>query len=289
MEKSKRVECFEISEEISDSIEIAYERLYGKKMESNQRATIYSKIINTFNEEEKYIDKALKAIKELNEYIKKDLKENPIDENVFKKWQQKASEIEELVYTERRESYKLAKDYIPKKAEDYYDHYTREELLNIEVNGGKDLHEKLSLLFGQKCGVIIGMFNTGMYDMNQKEVQNYLKENNVYYKKNRFTDIMSDELLCYKLAGIYQLKDEVLELYYEEYIYLEPEEKDKYLKTGYYDEKSEEYREIIVAAEMIGTAVKDTYYNKYYTTPLEELKNSNIYGTQLEIGNINKR
>lgn len=289
MEENKRVTFFRISEEISDSIEIAYQKIYDQKIENHQRTYIYGEIIKVFSQESEHLDKAIKAIKELNEYIKNDLCSDNLDKYTFERWREKAIEIEELVYTEKRESYKLAKDYIPKKAADYYDFNQREELIKKEIDGGRELHEKLALLFGPKWGTIIGSFNIGMYGMNQKETQKYLKENDVYYKKNRFTDIMSDELLSYKLAGMRQLGDDVMDLYYDEYGYLPAEEKDKYRKTGFYKEDSWEYKSMLVDAEMIGKAVKDTYYNKYYITPLEELKNSNVYGTQIEIKEVNKR
>lgn len=286
MEKVKRVEIFKTISEISDYIELVYEKVYNKKVEGNERSILLSRVIGAFNPEQDYVDEMLSSVLRLRDYIKTQIISGSIDANFINDWYEKSLEIEELIYSGREAVYNIEKKEVLELAQKYYDSLERKDLLKLEKDYSQRIQKKLGQLFGAKKGVIMGNFNKGMYGANQTETSKYLKENNVEFRCERFVDIMSDHLLCYRVAGLHEVKEQMLAIYYGDYADLTDEEKEEVSKTGYYSEKSKEYRYMETASFVIGKIVKELYANKYGVTPLDELENSNVYGEQLSIDSI---
>lgn len=173
-------------------------------------------------------------------------------------------EIEEVKYKESifdRETHDVVKKFYRKIDEESYDRSELEEYEEFCNN----LFKKKSSVFGIKdaSGRILGEFNKGMYDNTREKIIEMYKENGFKVSSTeRFIDSMSDELLKYRIIGLY-----ILSRYCEKV----EKEWEKNVTDSLSCVSKEQYDKIKKRAKELGVIMKEEYIDNYNKTPLEEI------------------
>lgn len=150
--------------------------------------------------------------------------------------------------------------------------YNRQELEKYEESCNHILKSKTSI-YGQPkaSGQIVGDLNRGMYGSTREELIKFIKENGIKISKdNRFINMMSTELLKYRVVGLY-----IASRYCEkiEARWMQ-NAKDSLSKVTLKD--FEETRE---KTKKLGSIIKEKYQEENGITPREEIL-KNIYTGQ---------
>lgn len=182
--------------------------------------------------------------------------------------------MEELASSElaSRDSFKNDMDKLIDKVIGLVSHYNREELEGYENACNNVLKEK-SAIFGLKdvSGKLIGELNRGMYGHTREEIIELYRDCGVKIStSDRFIDNMSDELLKYRIAGLFiasrycdKVKNE-----WESAL----SSSDSYPGKEALDKTRSRTKEL-------GMILKDKYISKNKKSPFKEIT-TNIFGNQ---------
>lgn len=249
----------------------------SKKTNDNDAHLLYKNIKDTLEDTEDNLNKEYQFLNHLNEYLEEAISNNDFtrlsSEHIFSK----VHELKRQVYgepkpkakdTKHQELYKIAIKYINQELESSKDQ-NKEELIAKDKRVSLHLANTLGNLFGKERGQIIGAFNTGMYGMTQEKVQELLKNMNISYKDNHFTNLMDEDLLRTRLAGLRLIQDNIDEIFYD--LEINPNNLDSSTILNV-----EGASNLKAYSKIIGTAVKDLYYAETGLTPLEKLKNEKL-------------
>ena len=144
---------------------------------------------------------------------------------------------------------------------------TREELLEKEAKYDHDLKVKSSVFaHSDSSGRVIGNLNKGMYGKTSGELTKFLTENGINLEKgDRFTDFMSDDLLRFRVAGLY-----ISQVYCDRiYKNLNNDDGPTRLQAG-----QEEYKYTLDRTKKLGSIVKSLYKDFSGKTPYEEIRDT---------------
>lgn len=201
---------------------------------------ILRNVSSTINEN--HLDMSYSALESLNYTIDKWLEEN-IDFEDIKG--QPVSVMQERLF------YRLFNSFHSE-----IDSKNRQELVLLQNKKYDELLENSKIF--EKGHTLVGDLNKAFFDMNQKELDSFFKQNNVKRSNKHYIEYMSDDLLRFYIVCIDFANDECL--VQKKYV------KDKFAS---HNQEHESRRNIIYNC----TKSKSFYKEIFEITPLEELKN----------------
>ena len=279
MKEINYVELFKINNELIEKLKKIQQLRSNSVVDSKATYLFYSTIRDNLITNDD-IEKEYDAITCLNKYLDNEINLGRVSLLSNNDILAKVQNIHEEVYGSNKQLYNIAIKYIEEEVINLKS-YSKEELVKIEDRMTHHLSLMLGNLFGANSGNIIGAFNTGMYNMTQMQLHDIFKRNNVVYKNDRFIDIMNDDLLRYRLAGIRLISDNIDAIYSNKGI--SPGKLDR---SYILEDDQNEYYELKNYCSIIGMAVKNLYHANSGLSPFEQLK-INGYQEQLSIDSIN--
>lgn len=279
MKEINYVELFKINNELIEKLKKIQQLRSNSVVDSKATYLFYSTIRDNLITNDD-IEKEYDAITCLNKYLDNEINLGRVSLLSNNDILAKVQNIHEEVYGSNKQLYNIAIKYIEEEVLNLKN-YSKEELVKIENRMSKHLPSVLGDLFGSNKGNIIGSFNIGMYNMTQTQLHDVFKRNNIVYKNDRFIDIMNEDLLRYRLAGIRLISDNIDAIYSNKGI--SPGKLDR---SYILEDDQNEYYELKNYCSIIGMAVKNLYHANSGLSPFEQLK-TNGYQEQLSIDSIN--
>lgn len=226
----------------------------------------YSRIYNNLIGEENDNAKEYEALDKVVKYLKREIDLGNTSLFTMDRVLQEVEVIKENIYGGKNRLYEVATNFVLGEINNL-NVYDIKDLAKLDKVISSDLSEKLGILFGANRGNIVGEFNKGMYDMTQSQMHDVFAKENVVYRNDRFIDIMSEQLLRYRLAGL-RLINHNVDLIFNNYG-LEPAKLKRNLN---FDDLQKDYDELKMYSNIIGLSVKNLYSASSGLTPLEQLK-----------------